>query len=166
MFTAMTPSFCSLTDTKQSLQYKIKTHLSGPPMPKFEANMNYIPQSPPSSTKQCNKSATVKFHMELLLTTTTRKQSRSGATPIYETFCFRTPIFLSARLDQVISTGKKESYTKQGLFRRENSFFVTSLVYRISPSSVKDYGHQADSRLLTSIPYRCHTSTFSLFAAL
>ena len=32
--------------------------------------------------KQCNKSATVKFHMELLLTTTTRKQSRSGATPI------------------------------------------------------------------------------------
>ena len=81
LFTAMTPSFCSLTDTKQSLQYTIKTHLSGPPMPKFEANMNYIPPSPPSSMKQCNKSATVKFHMELLLTTTTRKQSRSGATP-------------------------------------------------------------------------------------
>ena len=70
----MTPSFCSLTDTKQSFQYTIKTHLSGPPMPKFEANMNYIPPSPPSSMKQCNKSATVKFHMELLLTTTTRKQ--------------------------------------------------------------------------------------------
>ena len=52
-----------------------KTHLSGPPMPKFEANMNYIPPSPPSSKKQCNKSATVKFHMELLL------QFRSGATP-------------------------------------------------------------------------------------
>ena len=50
-------------------------------MPKFEANMIYIPPSPPSSMKQCNKSATVKFHMELLLTTTTRKQSRSGATP-------------------------------------------------------------------------------------
>ena len=50
-------------------------------MPKFEANMNYIPPSPPSSMKQCNKSATVKFHMELLLTSTTRKQSRSGATP-------------------------------------------------------------------------------------
>ena len=50
-------------------------------MPKFEANMNCIPSSPPSSMKQCNKSATVKFHMELLLTTTTRKQSRSGATP-------------------------------------------------------------------------------------
>ena len=50
-------------------------------MPKFEANMNYIPPNPPSSMKQCNKSATVKFHMELLLTTTTRKQSRSGATP-------------------------------------------------------------------------------------
>ena len=81
LFTTMTPSFCSLTDTKQSLQYTIKTHLSGPPMPKFEANMNYIPPSPPSSMKQCNKSATVKFHMELLLTTTTRKQSRSGATP-------------------------------------------------------------------------------------
>ena len=78
-------------------------------MPKFEANMNYIPPSPPSSMKQCNKSATVKFHMELLLTTTTRKQSRSGATPIYEKICFRTQIFLSARLDLVISTGKKES---------------------------------------------------------
>ena len=51
-------------------------------MPKFETNMNYIPPSPPSSMKQCNKSATVKFHMELLLTTTTRKQPRSGATPI------------------------------------------------------------------------------------
>ena len=62
----MTPSFSSLTDTKQSLQYTIKTHLSSPPMPKFEANMNYIPPSPPSSMKQCNKSATVKFHMELL----------------------------------------------------------------------------------------------------
>ena len=81
LFTAMTPSFCSLTDTKQSLQYTRKTHLSGPPMPKFEANMNYIPPSPPRSMKQYNKSATVKFHMELLLTTTTRKQSRSGATP-------------------------------------------------------------------------------------
>ena len=36
-------------------------------MPKFEANMNYIPPSPPSFMKQCNKSATVKFHMELLM---------------------------------------------------------------------------------------------------
>ena len=36
-------------------------------MPKFEANMNYIQPSPLSSMKQCNKSATVKFHMELLL---------------------------------------------------------------------------------------------------
>ena len=51
-------------------------------MPEFKANMNSIPQSPPSSMKQCNKSATVKFHMELLLTTTTRKQSCSGATPL------------------------------------------------------------------------------------
>ena len=59
----MTPTFCSLADTKQSLQYTIKTHL----MPKFEANMNYIPPRPPSSMKQCNKSATVKFHKELLL---------------------------------------------------------------------------------------------------
>ena len=51
-------------------------------MPEFEANMNRIPQSPPSSMKQCNESATVKFYMELLLTTTTRKQSCSGATPL------------------------------------------------------------------------------------
>ena len=36
-------------------------------MPKFEANRNYINPSPTSSMKQCNKSATVKFHMELLL---------------------------------------------------------------------------------------------------
>ena len=82
LFTAMTPSFCSLTDTKQSLQCEIKKHLSGPPMPECEANMNNIPQSPPRSMKQCNKSATVKFHMELLLTTTTCKQSCSGATPL------------------------------------------------------------------------------------
>ena len=67
LFTAMTPSFCSLTDTKQSLQYTIKIHLSGLPMPKFEANINYIHPSPPSSMKQCNKSATVKFHMEAIL---------------------------------------------------------------------------------------------------
>ena len=37
-------------------------------MPKFEANMNYIHSSPPSFMKQCNKSATVKFHMEQILT--------------------------------------------------------------------------------------------------
>ena len=61
-------------------------------MPKFEANMNYIPPSPPSSMKQCNKSATVKFHMELLLTTTTWKQSHSGATPI----CFIKGFYVSA----------------------------------------------------------------------
>ena len=109
LFTAMTPSFCSLTDTKQSLQYTIKTHLSGPAMPKFEANMNCITPSPPSSMTQCNKNATVKFYRELLLTTTTRKQSRSGATPIYEKFCFPTQIFLSARLDQDILTGKNKS---------------------------------------------------------
>ena len=65
LFTAMTPSFCFLTDTKD--QNTIKTHLSGPPMPKLEANMNYIPPNSPSSIKQCKKSATVKFHMELLL---------------------------------------------------------------------------------------------------
>ena len=78
----MTQSFCSLTDTKQSLQYTVNTHLSDPPMPEFEVNMNCTPQSPPSSMKQCNKSATVKFHMELLLTTTTLKQSCSCATPL------------------------------------------------------------------------------------
>ena len=38
-----------------------KKHLSGLPMPKFEANVNCIPPSPPSSMKQCNKSATVKI---------------------------------------------------------------------------------------------------------
>ena len=43
-------------------------------MPKFEANINYVPPSPPSYMKQCNKSAIVKFRMELLLTTATRKQ--------------------------------------------------------------------------------------------
>ena len=78
-------------------------------MTKFEANMNYIPPSPPSSMKQCNKCATVEFHMERILTTTTRKQSRSGATPIYKKFCFRIQFFLSARLDQDISTRKNES---------------------------------------------------------
>ena len=51
-------------------------------MPEFEANMNYIPPSPPSSMKQCNKSATVKFHMELILTTKTHKQSCNCATPL------------------------------------------------------------------------------------
>ena len=54
-------------------------------MSKFKANMNYISPGPPNSMKQCNKSATVKFHMELLLTTTTRKQSRLGATPAANT---------------------------------------------------------------------------------
>ena len=48
-----------------------KTHLGGPQMPQFEANMNYIPISSPGSMKQCNKSASVKFHMALPLITTT-----------------------------------------------------------------------------------------------
>ena len=39
----------------------------GPTMPTFEANINYILTSPPSAMKQCNKSTSVKFHMELLL---------------------------------------------------------------------------------------------------
>ena len=39
---------CSLTDTEQSLQYTIKTYPSGPPMPNFEANMNYIHQALPA----------------------------------------------------------------------------------------------------------------------
>ena len=49
--------------------YKKRKHLSGPQIPKCEANLNYLPKSPPhpSSMKQCNKSDTVKFHMELLL---------------------------------------------------------------------------------------------------
>ena len=61
------PKFLFPHRYKTVLSVHIKTHLSGPPMPKFEANMNYIHPSPPSSMKQCNKSATVKFHMELLL---------------------------------------------------------------------------------------------------
>ena len=67
LFASMTPSFCSFTDTKQSLQYTIKTNQSGPQLPRFEAYTIYIPQSPPSSMNQSNKSFTVKFHMELLL---------------------------------------------------------------------------------------------------
>ena len=81
LFTAMTPSFCSFTDTKQSLQHTTQTHLGGPPSPKFKANMNCIPPNPPSYMKHCNKSAVVKFHVELLLTTTTG-QSCSGASPV------------------------------------------------------------------------------------
>ena len=57
-------------------------------MPKFEANMNFIPPSPSRSMKQCNKSATVKFHMEL------RKQSRSGATP---------PVSVKSEIVRVVS---------------------------------------------------------------
>ena len=60
--------FYSSTDTKQSTQYTIKTDLNGPPMPKYNSNMTYITPSPPSSMKQCNVTATVKFNMELLLT--------------------------------------------------------------------------------------------------
>ena len=41
----------------------------------------YTPK-PSQLHEQCNKSATVNVHMELLLTTTTCKQSRSGATPL------------------------------------------------------------------------------------
>ena len=52
-------------------------------MRKSEANMNFIPPIPFSSLKQCNKCATVKFHIELLVTTTTRKQSRSGVIPLF-----------------------------------------------------------------------------------
>ena len=80
----MTPSFCSFTNTKHCLQFTIKTRLGGPPIAKFKANMNCIPTSPPSSMKQCNKSATIKFRMELLMTTMIRKHSCSGATPKLE----------------------------------------------------------------------------------
>ena len=63
----MTLRFSSFTNTKASLQYTMITHLGGPQIPRFEANMNHIPTSPPTSMKQCNKSATIKFYMELLL---------------------------------------------------------------------------------------------------
>ena len=46
-------------------------------MPKFEANMNYILPSPPSSMKQSNKI----LYGTTFNTTTIRKQSRGGATP-------------------------------------------------------------------------------------
>ena len=82
--------------------------------------------------------------MELLLTTTTRKQSRSGATVIYKTFCFRTQFFLSTSLDQDISKRKNESYTNQGLFRRENPFFVTARFLWLNPQKMQI------SRLLTT----------------
>ena len=39
----MTLRFSSFTNTKQSLQYTIKTHRGSPPMPKFKANINRIP---------------------------------------------------------------------------------------------------------------------------
>ena len=42
----MTPSFCCLTDTKQSLQYTINKHVSDPPMPEFEANVNKVGKKP------------------------------------------------------------------------------------------------------------------------
>ena len=57
-------------------------YLSGPPPPKFEENMNYVHPSPPISMKKCIISATVKFHMELLLTTLTWKQSCGGLKPL------------------------------------------------------------------------------------
>ena len=77
-------------------------------MPKFEANMNYI--SPPGSMKQCNKSATVKFHMELLLTTTSRKQSRSGATPVCNAAYFRLCIDQMHILAPVTAEGFDNSH--------------------------------------------------------
>ena len=128
----MTPSFCSLTDTKQSLQYTIKTHLSGPPMPKFEANMNYIPPSPPSSMKQCNKSATVKFHMELLLTTTTRKQSRSGATPIWKILLSNSDFFI-CKAGSGYFDWEKWVLDKSGLFSKRKSIFRNITVFAAKP---------------------------------
>ena len=50
-------------------------------MPKFKENINHIPPTHPCSLKQCNNSAPVKFHLELLLTTMNRKKSRSGVAP-------------------------------------------------------------------------------------
>ena len=77
----MTPKFLFLHRYKTVPSVYNKTHQSGPLLPISEANMNYVPTSHPSSMKQCKKSVTVKLRMELLLTTTTRKQSRSGALP-------------------------------------------------------------------------------------
>ena len=57
----MTPRFCFFTNTKQSFQYTIKIHLGGLPLPKFVANINYIPTSPPSSLRKCNKKCDCKI---------------------------------------------------------------------------------------------------------
>ena len=73
-------------------------------MPIFEANMNYIPTSPPGSMKQCNKSATVKFHIELLLTTASLKQYRSGATPTVE------PVSMKFEIVRMVSRSTTEIY--------------------------------------------------------
>ena len=80
LFTAMTPSFCSLTDTKQSLQYTIKTHLSGLPMPKFERKYELYTSKP----SRLHETVQQKCYCKISYGTTfdiTRKQSRSGATP-------------------------------------------------------------------------------------
>ena len=77
----MTPSFCSNTDTKQSLQYTIKTDLSGRPRIKFEANMNYVPPSSPSTMKLCSKKSYCKISYGTTFDSTTPKQSCSDATP-------------------------------------------------------------------------------------
>ena len=83
----MTPKFLFPHRYKTVPSVYVKnTSVWGPPVPKFEALMSYIPPSPPIAMKQCNKSANVKFHMELLLNTKTRKQSLSGATPFDRLF--------------------------------------------------------------------------------
>ena len=64
------------------LQYTIKTHLSGPPTPKFEANMNYIPPKPSQLHETVQQKCYCKISYGTNFYTTTRKQSRSGATPL------------------------------------------------------------------------------------
>ena len=78
--TAVTPAFCSLTDTVKTVP-SVYNKSTSKWSSKAQIWSKYIYYIPPSPQQQCNNSATVKFHMELLLTTTTRKQSGSGTTP-------------------------------------------------------------------------------------
>ena len=53
-------------------------HLDGLPMPKLYAIIKIFTSKPSQLHEKCNRSATAKFQIGLLLTTTTRKQSRIG----------------------------------------------------------------------------------------
>ena len=107
---------CSPTNTKQSPQYIVKTHQSGPPMPKFEVNMNYIPARPPSSMKPCNKSATVKLHMELHLTILRRPGSNLAVVRHHE---------LSQVTKVCLSLRQSNDIAFTDIFKKKESIAIT-----------------------------------------